>query len=44
MSVVDLSGTHALGGERHGKDAVRRWFERFGRVFPLFDSRSTISG
>ncbi|MDR6293783.1 ketosteroid isomerase-like protein [Inquilinus ginsengisoli] len=29
-----VSGTHALGGERRGKQAVRRWFERMGRVFP----------
>ena len=29
-----VSGTHALGGERHDKDALRRWFERFGRVEP----------
>jgi ketosteroid isomerase-like protein len=29
-----VSGTHALGGERNGKEALRRWFERFGRVLP----------
>ena len=29
-----VSGTHALGGERHDKQAMRRWFERFGRVLP----------
>jgi ketosteroid isomerase-like protein len=29
-----VSGTHALGGERQGKQAVRHWFERFGRVLP----------
>jgi ketosteroid isomerase-like protein len=29
-----VSGTHALGGERHGKEALRRWFECFGRVLP----------
>ena len=29
-----VSGAHALGGERHDKDSVRRWFERLGRVFP----------
>lgn len=29
-----VSGTHALGGERRGKQAVRQWFERMGRVFP----------
>ena len=29
-----VSGDHALGGERHDKDSVRRWFERLGRVLP----------
>jgi ketosteroid isomerase-like protein len=29
-----VSGSHALGGERHGKKAVRSWFERLGRVLP----------
>ena len=29
-----VSGVHALGGERRGKQAVRQWFERMGRVFP----------
>ena len=29
-----VSGAHALGGERHDKDSVRRWFERLGRVLP----------
>jgi ketosteroid isomerase-like protein len=29
-----VSGDHALGGARQGKVAVRRWFERLGRVFP----------
>ncbi len=29
-----VSGTHALGGERHRKEALRRWFERLGRVQP----------
>lgn len=29
-----VSGTHALGGERHDKAALRNWFERFGRVLP----------
>jgi len=29
-----VSGTHALGGERHDKAALRRWFERLGRVQP----------
>lgn len=29
-----VSGAHALGGERNGKEALRRWFERLGRVLP----------
>ena len=31
-----VSGAHALGGERHDKKAMRRWFERllYGRVLP----------
>lgn len=29
-----VSGTHALAGERHDKEALRRWFERLGRVQP----------
>jgi ketosteroid isomerase-like protein len=29
-----VSGAHALGGERHDKDSVRRWFDRLGRVLP----------
>ena len=29
-----VSGDHALGGERRGKQAVKQWFERMGRVFP----------
>jgi ketosteroid isomerase-like protein len=29
-----VSGDHALGGERHDKEALRRWFERLGRVLP----------
>ena len=29
-----FSGAHALAGERHDKEALRRWFERLGRVLP----------
>jgi ketosteroid isomerase-like protein len=29
-----VSGVHALGGERHSKEAVRQWFERLGTVLP----------
>jgi ketosteroid isomerase-like protein len=32
-SVLEFAGTHALGGERRGADAVRTWF---GRLFELF--------
>jgi ketosteroid isomerase-like protein len=27
-------GENALGGERHSRDALMRWFERLGRLFP----------
>ena len=27
-------GTHAIGGERHDRDTLRRWFERLARVLP----------
>jgi ketosteroid isomerase-like protein len=30
-------GTHALGGERHSRDSVARWFERLDRLFPGHD-------
>jgi ketosteroid isomerase-like protein len=36
-----VSGAHALGGERHDKEALRRWFERLGRVLPTL--RLTIN-
>ncbi len=29
-----FGGQHALGGERHDRDAVRRWFQRLGRLAP----------
>jgi ketosteroid isomerase-like protein len=29
-----LSGSHALGGERHGPEAVRRWFRQAFQLFP----------
>lgn len=34
-----VSGAHALGGERHNKEALRRWFERLGRVLPTLQIR-----
>jgi ketosteroid isomerase-like protein len=27
-------GDHPLGGERHSREAVKRWFERLERLFP----------
>jgi len=27
-------GAHAIGGERHDRDTLRRWFERLARVLP----------
>lgn len=27
-----FGGHHALGGERHGREELRRWFERLGRL------------
>ncbi|HEX6228705.1 MAG TPA: nuclear transport factor 2 family protein [Solirubrobacterales bacterium] len=27
-------GDHPLGGERNDREAVRRWFERLGRLYP----------
>jgi ketosteroid isomerase-like protein len=29
-----FAGEHPLGGERHDREAVRRWFERLYRLFP----------
>jgi hypothetical protein len=29
-----FAGAHSLGGERHDKETLRRWFERLGRVLP----------
>jgi ketosteroid isomerase-like protein len=31
---VGLSGSHAIGGERHDRDTLRLWFERLARVLP----------
>jgi ketosteroid isomerase-like protein len=30
-------GDHPLGGERRSRDAVLRWFERLGRLYPGHD-------
>ena len=27
-------GAHAIGGQRHDREALRRWFERLARVLP----------
>ena len=29
-----FGGHHALGGERHNREALGRWFERLGRLAP----------
>jgi ketosteroid isomerase-like protein len=29
-----FGGQHALGGERHDRDALGRWFQRLGRLAP----------
>jgi hypothetical protein len=29
-----FAGTHSIGGERHDKEAMRRWLGRVGRVLP----------
>lgn len=29
-----FGGNHPLGGERHDKEALRRWFQRLGRLYP----------
>jgi ketosteroid isomerase-like protein len=41
-----FSGTHALGGERIGVDAVREWFESAFRVFPdlRFEPQTVVVG
>ena len=30
-----FGGHHALGGERHDREALRQWFERLGRLAPM---------
>lgn len=38
-----FAGDHALGGERHSREAVRRWFERLFRLYEIrFDVRRVI--
>ncbi len=32
-----FSGEHALGGTRHSREALGRWFERLYRLFPGLD-------
>jgi ketosteroid isomerase-like protein len=34
-----FGGHHALGGERHDKDALRRWFDRLSRLGPTLRLR-----
>ncbi|MBZ9853679.1 hypothetical protein LB566_07705 [Mesorhizobium sp. CA13] len=37
-----VGGAHALGGERHDKEALRRWFERLGRPGASRAAPSTV--
>lgn len=39
-----FSGAHALGGRRTSREAYRRWFERFVRIFPhlQFEIRNIV--
>lgn len=39
-------GDHPLGGERRSRDAVLRWFERLGRLYPAhnFQVHRVVSG
>jgi len=32
-----FGGHHALGGERHDREALGRWFERLGRLCPTLN-------
>jgi ketosteroid isomerase-like protein len=32
-----FGGRHALGGERHDREALRRWFARLGRLGPTLE-------
>ena len=40
-----FAGDHALGGERHTKDAMERWFRRLYRLFPelRFEVREVVA-
>src|SRR5205809_7895343 len=39
-----FAGDHPLGGERHSREAFRRWFERLFRLFPVlrFEIREVL--
>ncbi len=39
-------GDHPLGGERHSRAAVERWFERLYRLYPQleFDIQRVVAG
>jgi SnoaL-like domain len=41
-----FAGDHALGGTRHDKETLRRWFNRLGTVLPniQFDVRNVCRG
>jgi ketosteroid isomerase-like protein len=32
-----FGGSHALGGERHDREALRQWFGRLGRISPTLN-------
>ena len=34
-----FGGNHALGGERHDREALARWFDRLGRLAPTLQLR-----
>ncbi len=34
MFITAFGGHHALSGERHDREALRRWFERLGGLAP----------
>lgn len=36
-----IAGDSALGGERHGREAVERWFERLFRLCPRMSFEGT---
>ncbi|GEM45393.1 nuclear transport factor 2 family protein [Deinococcus cellulosilyticus] len=46
-AMFSFSGDHALGGQRQGTTDIRKWFERFQRIFPAIHfkvDRILVSG